>query len=194
MKVFFNDNFDSFTFNLVDEFEKRGCEVIVYRNNISFEKIKQEINKLQPQLIVISPGPGSPANAGNSIPLIKEYHGKISIFGVCLGMQSIVECFGGEVSKCKETMHGKSSKVTHDESSIFKNLPQNFLVGRYHSLSANRLPDSLKVFATVKDDDIVMAVKHEHSNTVGVQFHPESILTPVGGQIIENVIKEAKND
>ncbi len=189
MKVLFIDNFDSFTYNLVDEFQKRNCEVLVYRNNIDMKIIDQSIKKFKPDLIVISPGPGNPKGAGNSKEIIENYHEKIPIFGVCLGHQCIIECFGGRIDKAVETIHGKPSKVTHDSQGIFKDIENPFQAGRYHSLVGYDIPYCFEISARTINRDLVMAVRHKEFPVIGVQFHPESILTPVGGLIIENIIK-----
>ena len=192
IKVLFIDNFDSFTFNLVDEFEKRGCEVVVYRNNSPMKKIEDVVKKFKPGLIVISPGPSTPKEAGNTIPIIKEYAGKLPIFGVCLGLQASVEALGGKVEKCFETVHGKPSKIHHDGKGIFKGLANPFQAGRYHSLIGVEIPYCLEVSARTTGKRLVMAVRHKEFPIFGVQFHPESILTPTGGSIIENVIEMCK--
>lgn len=187
VNILFIDNFDSFTFNLVDEFAKRGCKVVVYRNNISLEIIDKSINKIKAGLIVISPGPATPRDAGNSMEIIRRYHQKIPIFGDCLGLQCIVEVFGGRVGKAKEILHGKASKIIHDNKTIFKNIENPFLAGRYHSLCALDVPYELEVSAR-SESGIVMGIRHKKFLVEGVQFHPESILTPVGGLIIKNLI------
>ncbi len=189
MKVLFIDNFDSFTYNLVDEFEKRDCEVLVYRNNVDMDIIEQVIQKFKPSLIVISPGPRTPKKAGISKEIIQKYHEKIPIFGVCLGHQCIIEAFGGRIDKAVETIHGKPSKITHDNQGIFKGLENPFQAGRYHSLVGYDIPYHLEISARSIERDIVMAVRHKEFPVIGVQFHPESILTPVGGLIIENLIR-----
>ncbi|HLC93065.1 MAG TPA: aminodeoxychorismate/anthranilate synthase component II [archaeon] len=186
-RILFIDNFDSFTYNLVDEFEKRGCEVQVYRNNLPMDKLKHIVASTKPDMIVISPGPSTPKKAGNIIPLIKEFAGKVPIFGVCLGEQAIIEAFGGVVSRAFETIHGKPSMVSHDGKTIFANLPKPFQVGRYHSLSGQKIPKELVVSAK-SESGVVMGVRHKKYFVEGVQFHPESILTPEGGKIIENVL------
>ena len=191
MNVLFIDNFDSFVYNLVDEFEKRGCEVLVYRNNTHMNILDKAIKEFKPKIIVISPGPSAPSQAGNCIQLIRQYYGKIAIFGVCLGFQCIIEAFDGKVGRCSETVHGKPSRIKHDNDGIFNGLENPFQAGRYHSLTALDVPYSLEVSARTSDKNIVMAVRHKESNVIGVQFHPESILTPIGGKIIENVIKTA---
>ena len=192
-KVLFIDNFDSFTYNLVDEFEKRDCEVLVYRNNIDMQIINDVIKKFKPKLIVISPGPGSPEQAGNSIEIIKLHHKTIPIFGVCLGHQCIIEAFEGKVSRAIEIVHGKPSKIKHDNEGIFKGIENPFQAGRYHSLAGVDIPYCLEISARTTDKDIVMAVRHKEHEVIGVQFHPESILTPVGGILIENLINKVKN-
>ena len=189
LKILFIDNFDSFTFNLVDEFAKRNCNVMVYRNNIAMNIIDKAVKKFKPTLIVISPGPSAPKDAGNSMEIIMRYAGKIPIFGDCLGLQCIVEVFGGVVGKAKETIHGKASKINHDNKTRFKGIENPFSAGRYHSLCALDLPYVLEVSAR-SESDIVMGVRHKKYFVEGVQFHPESILTPVGGLIIENLIKK----
>jgi len=189
VKVLFIDNFDSFTYNLVDEFQKRDCEILVYRNNIEMKIIEQVIKKFKPDLIVISPGPGTPKKAGISKEIIERYHEKIPIFGVCLGHQCIVEVFGGRIDKAVETIHGKPSKITHDSVGIFKGIENPFQAGRYHSLVGYDIPYCLEISARTIERDIIMAVRHKEFPVIGVQFHPESILTPTGGLIIENLIK-----
>jgi len=191
MKVLMIDNFDSFTYNLVDEFEKRNCEVEVYRNNIGMGNFEKIINETKPNLIVISPGPSHPKDAGISIDVIKKYSGKIPIFGVCLGHQCIIEAFNGKVDGASEVLHGKPSRVVHDKKSIFKNIESPFQAGRYHSLAGIRIPNELEVSAQT-DSGIVMGVRHKKFFVEGVQFHPESILTPNGGLMIENLIGELK--
>ncbi len=189
MKALFIDNFDSFTYNLVDEFRKRDCAILVYRNNIDMKIIEEAIKKFKPDLIVISPGPGTPKKAGISKEIIDKYHEKIPIFGVCLGHQCIIEVFGGRIDKAVETIHGKPSKITHDNTGIFKGIENPFQAGRYHSLVGYDIPYCLEISARTVDRDIVMAVRHKEFSVIGVQFHPESILTPAGGLIIENLIK-----
>lgn len=187
MEVIMIDNFDSFTYNLVDEFEKRNCKVHVYRNNIGMENFRKIVQKIKPKLIIISPGPSSPKEAGISISAIKEYAGKIPIFGVCLGHQSIIEAFDGIVDRAPEVLHGKPSKIRHDNGTIFKGLENPLQVGRYHSLAGLRIPEELEVSAR-SESNVVMGVRHKKHFVEGVQFHPESILTPSGGLIIENLL------
>jgi len=191
VNVLFIDNFDSFTYNLVDEFAKRGCEVRVYRNDAPLEKIEQVVLEFNPALIVISPGPSTPKDAGVSISAIKEFAGKVPIFGICLGHQCIVEAFEGEVGQAPEIVHGKPSQIKHDGKTIFKNIENPFQAGRYHSLTGLNIPSCLEVSA--KANDVVMGVRHRKQFIEGVQFHPESILTREGGKIIENLIKLCGN-
>ena len=186
MNVLFIDNFDSFTYNLVDEFAKRNCQVKVYRNNTPLKKINQVVKEFMPRLIVISPGPSTPSEAGNSIELIKEYAGVLPIFGVCLGHQCIVQAFGGDVGKAPEIVHGKPSQIEHDGKSIFRGLENPFQAGRYHSLTGLNIPSCLEVSAN--SNGVVMGVRHKKYFIEGVQFHPESILTREGGKMIENLI------
>ncbi|MBI5152374.1 aminodeoxychorismate/anthranilate synthase component II [Candidatus Peregrinibacteria bacterium] len=178
------DNFDSFTFNLVDYFEQLGCCVKIFRNNIEIEKIA-EIN---PDLIVISPGPSIPENAGNLMAIISTYHKKYPMFGVCLGHEALIEFFGGSL-KFITPVHGIASPILHDGKTIFRGLKQNFMAGRYHSLVGNRMPKCLQISAV--SEDLVMAVRHKTFPIEGVQFHPESILTLRGNNgfnLIKNLI------
>ena len=188
MDILMIDNFDSFTFNLVDEFEKRNCKVFVYRNNISLDDFKNIVEEIRPKLIVISPGPSTPKDAGISIDVIKNYSGKIPIFGVCLGHQAIIEAFGGVVGKAPEVFHGKPSKIIHDNKNIYRNLDNPMQAARYHSLCGLKIPDELKVTSRT-NNGIVMGVRHKKFFVEGVQFHPESILTPDGGIMIENLLE-----
>jgi len=191
MNVLMIDNFDSFTFNLVDEFEKRNCKVFVYRNNINLDNFKKIVEEIKPKLIVISPGPSTPKDAGISIDVIKNYSGRIPVFGVCLGHQAIIEAFGGVVGKAPEVFHGKPSKINHDNKNIYRNLSNPMQVARYHSLCGLKIPDELEVTSRT-NNGIVMGVRHKKFFVEGVQFHPESILTPDGGLMIENLLEELK--
>ena len=191
--ILFIDNFDSFTFNLVDEFAKRGCKVQVYRNDISSAKMKEVVREFKPLLIVISPGPGTPRNSGNILKIIGEYYKSVPIFGVCLGHQAIIEAFGGKVSKCEETIHGKHSSIMHDGKTIFLGVENPLSAGRYHSLSGHNIPACLEITART-EKGIVMGVRHRKYLVEGIQFHPESVLTPEGGKIIENIIRLAENN
>lgn len=184
MKILLIDNFDSFTYNLVDYFEKLTCEVVVYRNNVSPEVV----DDVKPDLIVFSPGPSVPENAGNLMEIIRLYHEKYPMFGVCLGHEALIEFFGGSL-KFVTPVHGKASKISHDGKTIFSGLKEDFLAGRYHSLCADRVPGCFEVSATC--DDLVMAIRHKSLPIEAVQFHPESVLSMKGGagfQMIENIV------
>ena len=181
------DNYDSFTYNLVQAFAAMGAEVMVYRNDaITME----ESAALGATHLVISPGPGRPEDAGVSLDMIGAYAGKLPILGVCLGHQSIVQQFGGNIVRASRLMHGKTSMVTHDGETIFAGLPNPFEVGRYHSLCAERetLPDELVVTART-DQGEIMGVRHKTLPIEGVQFHPESVLTPEGNQLMSNFMQ-----
>jgi anthranilate synthase/aminodeoxychorismate synthase-like glutamine amidotransferase len=186
--VFFLDNVDSFVFNLVDEFARRGCNVQVWRNTISVERALDILSIMpEPKLLVISPGPGSPGDAGCSVDLIRRLPEEIPMLGVCLGHQALIEACGGLVGSAGQIVHGKSSLLIHSGTGLFENIPSPMMIGRYHSLSARQIPASLRVTASL--DGIVMAVEHESRPLWGVQFHPESILTPHGGRLLENVLR-----
>jgi anthranilate synthase component 2/para-aminobenzoate synthetase component 2 len=180
------DNYDSFTYNLVQAFLVLGADVLVHRNDaITVE----EAEALAPTHLCISPGPGTPHDAGVSIAMIKAFAGRIPVFGVCLGHQSIVEALGGDVVRAGRLMHGKVSNVEHDGRGIFAGLPQPFAAGRYHSLIAKpeTLPKVLEVSARTAEGEI-MGVRHRELVVDGVQFHPESILTPDGPQLMGNFL------
>lgn len=182
------DNYDSFTYNLVDYFSKlTNDEIKVCRN----DKITiQEITSLKPSYIVISPGPKTPSQAGISKAVIKSFTGKIPILGVCLGHQSIGEVFGGKTIHAKHLMHGKTSDISHTNHPLFKNIASPFIATRYHSLviDLNNFPKDLLIIATSNDDNEIMAVAHKSHPTYGVQFHPESICSPDGLKILENFL------
>jgi len=180
------DNYDSFTYNLVQYFGELGEDVQTYRNDeITLEKITQ----LKPDRICISPGPCTPHEAGVSVPLLQHFAGKLPILGVCLGHQSIGTAFGGKVIRAQEVMHGKTSPIEHTGVGIFKDLPSPFTVIRYHSLAIERasLPDHLEVTAWTADGEI-MGVRHKHFSIEGVQFHPESILSEHGHALLKNFL------
>ena len=186
MRLLMVDNYDSFTYNLVQYFGELGEDVRVYRNDqITIE----EIEALKPDHICVSPGPCSPAEAGISVPLIKHFAGRIPILGVCLGHQSIGAAFGGKIVRAKEIMHGKTSLVTHRGTDVFRGLPSPFTVIRYHSLAIEResLPDCLEVTAETADGEI-MGVRHKTMPIYGVQFHPESILSEHGHEMLRNFL------
>jgi anthranilate synthase/phosphoribosyltransferase len=178
------DNFDSFTFNLVEYFKRLGTRVLVYRNNIT----PQEVEELHPDAIVFSPGPSIPKKAGNMMKIIKKHHKNYPMLGVCLGHEAFIEFFGGSL-KFIDPVHGQSSEMAHDGKTIFKNLPQNFSAGRYHSLAGDKIPDCFEISASHKK--IVMGIRHKTLPIEGVQFHPESVLTMKGEcglKILKNFI------
>jgi len=182
------DNYDSFTYNLVQYLGELGETVEVRRNNqVTVDEIEQS---LRPERIVISPGPGTPDDAGITLNLIERLSGKIPLLGVCLGHQSIGQAFGGKVIRAPELMHGKSSEICHDGKTIFAGLNDHFRAGRYHSLIVEKesLPDCLEISAYTADD-IIMGLRHRELKVEGVQFHPESILTPEGKQLLANFLK-----
>ena len=181
------DNYDSFTYNLVQAFLVLGAEVSVYRNDALTPQAALE---LAPSHLCISPGPGTPYDAGVSMDMIRTFAGRIPVLGVCLGHQSIVEVFGGKVVRADRLMHGKTSVVSHDARTLFAGLPQPCEVGRYHSLIASpaSLPAELEVSARTAEGEI-MAVRHRMLTVEGVQFHPESILTPDGPKLLDNFLK-----
>jgi anthranilate synthase/aminodeoxychorismate synthase-like glutamine amidotransferase len=179
------DNYDSFTYNLVHLFQELGADVAVYRNDaITVE----EAEALAPSHLVVSPGPGRPADAGVSVELIRRLGPRVPTLGVCLGHQAIVEAFGGEVGQARALLHGKSSQVEHDGKGVFAGLPPTIDAGRYHSLAAVRIPDELDVTARTADGE-VMGVRHRELPIEGVQFHPESVLTPLGSELGRNFLE-----
>jgi anthranilate synthase component 2 len=185
------DNYDSFTYNLAHYFGQLGCALTIYRNDdTSVEKILNS----KPKAIIISPGPCSPAQAGICVPLIQQAAGSVPIFGVCLGHQSIAYAFGGKIVRAIKPVHGKVKNVRHNGHFLFNHIPSEFPVTRYHSLIAEResLPDSLEVIATTSDpqeNNMIMALAHKEFPIFGVQFHPESIRTTHGLQIIKNFLE-----
>ncbi|MEZ5691627.1 MAG: aminodeoxychorismate/anthranilate synthase component II [Rickettsiales bacterium] len=190
MKITLLDNYDSFTYNLVHYLGELGAEVTVYRNDtISCD----ELMAAKPDGIVISPGPATPQKSGICLELIKKASGNIPIFGVCLGMQAIGEAFGGKVIHAPKPMHGKISKINHDGRSVFAELPNPFEATRYHSLIVEKdtLPSCLEITATT-NDDLIMGLQHKEHNTSGVQFHPESIASEYGYDILKNFLDNIK--
>ncbi|HXA55951.1 MAG TPA: aminodeoxychorismate/anthranilate synthase component II [Candidatus Acidoferrum sp.] len=180
------DNYDSFTYNLAQYLGQMGQTLEVRRN----DKITlDEIEILEPERIVISPGPCTPTEAGISVPLIERFAGKIPILGVCLGHQAIGQAFGGKVIRAPKVMHGKTSEIHHDGKGVFRKLPQDFPATRYHSLIVERktLPRSLEISAETSDG-IIMGLRHRKAKVEGVQFHPESVLTNAGFRLLENFL------
>ena len=184
------DNYDSFTYNLVQYLRQLGKEIRIFRNDVfSLESLED------PEItgIVISPGPGNPESAGLSIPVIRQFSGKVPILGVCLGHQAIAAAFGGKIVAAKQIMHGKTSMVTGDGKNLFHKITKPFAAMRYHSLAVSRenLPDCLEITAETEDGEI-MGLRHRTHSTEGIQFHPESIMTPVGKRLLRNFINLGK--
>jgi anthranilate synthase/aminodeoxychorismate synthase-like glutamine amidotransferase len=178
------DNYDSFTYNLADLFGELGAEVVVRRNDALDADAAA---RLAPSHLVISPGPGRPADAGATLDIIRRLAATTPTLGVCLGHQAIVEAFGGEIGKASELVHGKACAVRHDGRGLFAGLPAELVAGRYHSLAATSIPPELEVSATTEQGE-VMAVRHRELPVDGVQFHPESVLTPLGREIARNFL------
>ncbi|MDR7000288.1 aminodeoxychorismate/anthranilate synthase component II [Neobacillus niacini] len=184
--IFMIDNYDSFTFNLVQYLGELGEDLVVKRND---ETTIEEISRLRPKFLMVSPGPCSPNEAGISLEAIKALAGEIPIFGVCLGQQSIAQAFGGEVVQAERLMHGKTSEIFHDGKTIFEHLPNPFPATRYHSLIVKKesLPDCFEVSAWTAEGEI-MAIRHKELPIEGVQFHPESIMTTAGKELLRNFV------
>ena len=187
-KIYFLDNFDSFSYNLVDELSMLGCQLVVYRNNISgqsiFDKMCQET---VPVLLVLSPGPGAPSDAGCLMELIELCKGRFPMLGICLGQQALTQSYGGVIGHAGETVHGKSSIITLTEHPVFAGMGDKMPVARYHSLMATKVPDDVEVIACY--ENIPMAIYHQQDNALGYQFHPESILTPNGALLLQQSIE-----
>jgi anthranilate synthase/aminodeoxychorismate synthase-like glutamine amidotransferase len=187
--LFVIDNYDSFTYNLVQYLGELGAELIVRRND---EVRLAEIESARPAQILISPGPGTPDDAGLTLAVLEHFAGRVPVLGVCLGHQAIGQAFGGRVVRAPVPVHGKPAEIEHDGRTIFQDLPPRFKAGRYHSLIVERetLPDCLEVSATTPDG-LIMALRHRTLPIEGVQFHPESILTPVGKRLLENFLRRS---
>jgi anthranilate synthase component II len=185
------DNFDSFTFNLYQYLGELGEELVVYRNN---QLTTEQIVDLNPKAIILSPGPGKPEDAGICMDVVREFFNKIPILGICLGHQAIGAAFGSVIQRAEIIKHGKTSLVTHNDCELFSDLPDHFEVMRYHSLIVEEvsLPEQLECIAHSNDDQVVMAIKHKQYPVYGLQFHPESIGTPTGKQILNNFLLEVE--
>ena len=186
-RILLIDNYDSFTYNIVQAFAAMGADVLVYRNDaISVD----EARDCEATHLVISPGPGRPENAGVSLEMITAFAGQLPVLGVCLGHQSLVHAFGGNIVRAERLMHGKTSNVTHDNSELFTGMSSSFEAGRYHSLSVEEktLPDELVITAQTSRGEI-MGVRHKKLPLMGVQFHPESVLTPEGDKLMANFMR-----
>jgi anthranilate synthase/aminodeoxychorismate synthase-like glutamine amidotransferase len=186
VRVLVVDNYDSFTYNLVHLLQQLGAEVLVRRSD---EIDPAAATALEPDRLVVSPGPGRPAGAGNSIALVRALGPTTPTLGVCLGHQAIVEAYGGRIAQAKALLHGKASRVRHDGRGVFAGLPAEIAAGRYHSLAAGEIPAELEVTART-DDGEVMGVRHRSHPIEGVQFHPESVLTPDGPALIANFLRK----
>ena len=184
MKILMIDNYDSFTYNLVHLFEELGAEVVTLRNDAI---TRDEAAALAPDRLVVSPGPGRPGDAGVSVELIRALAPTTPTLGVCLGHQAIVEAFGGTIGQAQTLLHGKASVVTHDGRGVYEGLPREIEVGRYHSLAATTVPEVLEVTSRTADGE-VMGVRHAEYRVEGVQFHPESVLTPLGPRMARNFL------
>ena len=178
------DNYDSFTYNLVHLFQQLGADVVVHRND---QIGPAEAERMRPSHLVVSPGPGRPGDSGATVAIVHRLARTTPTLGVCLGHQAIVEVFGGEIGQARRLLHGKASLVTHDGRGIFAELPQPLEAGRYHSLAATHVPETLEVSAAAEDGE-VMAVRHRELPVDGVQFHPESVLTPFGRKLLANFL------
>ncbi len=180
------DNFDSFTYNLVDQFRASGHRVTIFRNQVSPEVVACCLQESPEAVLVFSPGPGHPRDAGCMPELINKYRGKLPMIGICLGHQAIIEAYGGEVGSANEVFHGKASLIEHTGNAMFEGLPCPLQVARYHSLAGTEIPDALEVVARM--DDTIMAVLNRADRVVGFQFHPESVMTPQGITLLENTL------
>lgn len=187
--LIFVDNFDSFTYNLVDQFRSLGHSVTVYRNSVNALSIVQAVQEKEKPVVVLSPGPGAPSDAGCMPELIQRLKGKVPVIGICLGHQAIVEAYGGTVAGAGEIMHGKVSEMRYQPHAIYRDLPKTLAIARYHSLVATSVPDELTVTADV--NGLVMSVVHDQDKVCGFQFHPESIMTTHGARLLENTIEWA---
>ncbi len=183
------DNIDSFTYNLVDQLRSSGHRVVIYRNQIPAEVIINKLTEMENPVLMLSPGPGTPSEAGCMPELLNKLRGKLPIIGICLGHQAIVEAYGGHVGQAGEILHGKASLVEHDGEGMFSGLPSPLPVARYHSLVGNQIPAGLTVNASF--NGMVMAVRHDEERVCGFQFHPESILTTQGARLLEQTLEWA---
>jgi anthranilate synthase component 2 len=190
MRVLVVDNYDSFTYNLVHLLEELGADVFV---RLSDSLTVSGARTLQPDGLVVSPGPGRPHDAGRSLELVLELGPTTPTLGVCLGHQAIVEAFGGEIAQARDLVHGKASRIRHDGRGIFAGLPPELEVGRYHSLAATRMPDALEVTSRTRDGE-VMGVRHRAHAIEGVQFHPESVLTPHGPAMLRTFLDTLRRE
>lgn len=180
------DNIDSFTYNLVDQLRAFGHNVVIYRNSVPAETLIERLQSMQDPVLMLSPGPGAPAEAGCMPELLSRLRGHLPIIGICLGHQAIVEAYGGHVGQAGEILHGKASAISHDDHGMFEGLTNPLPVARYHSLVGSNVPEELTVNATF--NGMVMAVRHDKDRVCGFQFHPESILTTQGATLLEQTL------
>lgn len=185
------DNLDSFTYNLVEQLRNKNNNVLIYRNNVDIKIILNSINKIKNPILMLSPGPSTPKNAGCMLNLINEVKGKIPIVGICLGHQAIVEAYGGIIGYAGEIFHGKASLINHDGLEMFEGLPQPLPVARYHSLICNKIPKNFIINSYF--NDMIMSVRNNLDYVCGFQFHPESILTTSGALLLEKIIDWASS-
>ncbi len=192
MKLYLLDNFDSFTYNLVDQFRSLGCEVVIYRNDIDVDFLTDKLlSETNPTALILSPGPGAPHQAGCMMQLLNKVAGKLPILGICLGHQALVEHYGGNVGRAPFVVHGKASNIIHNGNPLFDGLPTPLPVARYHSLVATSVPECLEIIATT--EGLPMAISHQQHPSVGFQFHPESILTTAGSQLLVQTLNYLKS-
>lgn len=180
------DNVDSFTYNLVDQLRSSGHNVVIYRNHLPAEVIIDKLSQMEKPVLLLSPGPGTPSEAGCMPELLRRLRGNLPIIGICLGHQAIVETYGGHVGQAGEILHGKASAITHDDTGMFAGMNNPLPVARYHSLVGSNIPAGLTVNA--RFGDMVMAVRHDEDRVCGFQFHPESILTSQGARLLEQTL------
>ncbi|PIJ51809.1 anthranilate synthase component II [Erwinia sp. OLTSP20] len=180
------DNVDSFTYNLVDQLRAAGHQVVVYRNSVPVTTLTERLKTMEQPVLMLSPGPGSPSQAGCMPELLRQQRGRLPIIGICLGHQAIIEAYGGHVGQAGEILHGKASAISHDGEAMFAGLSNPLPVARYHSLVGSNTPTELIVNATF--NGMVMAVRHQHDRICGFQFHPESILTTQGARLLEQTL------
>lgn len=185
------DNLDSFTYNLVEQLRNKNNNVLIYRNNVNIKIILNSINKIKNPILMLSPGPSTPKNAGCMLNLINEVKGKIPIVGICLGHQAIVEAYGGIIGYAGEIFHGRASLINHDGLEMFEGLPQPLPVARYHSLICNKIPKNFIINSYF--NDMIMSVRNNLDYVCGFQFHPESILTTSGALLLEKIIDWASS-
>jgi anthranilate synthase/aminodeoxychorismate synthase-like glutamine amidotransferase len=191
-RVLVLDNRDSFVFNLVDEFRRQGAEVATVRSNMSLSDWEGSLARFSPDLVVLSPGPGRPEDVGVMVPWLRS-EPEIPVLGVCLGHQALAVAAGGQVGRAPRPVHGRKSRIDVRQDPIFRGLPSPLMAARYHSLVVTEMPEQMELLATTRDEgeDLVMAMRHRRLCQVGLQFHPESILTPGGGSIVREFLQEA---